>query len=530
MGFKFKKVAKVSLAAIVLVAGYNGLALAAGDPGGISLLAIGSFISAVLGLIGVAIAGWGAGKSYDSYTGYERYFHGVGQFFNRKPFEKDVPTYETTERHQRLSWVENIFNRRQAIFKALTPPEPGPPLPQPPNGVDSVDEPFRTFYKENPQNYKHALKLVELAGKQLQRWPEFADRYAIIDAYSAAHGSPFDEPDIHNEFPQERLFPQEPQGPPEESDYRGIRRDTPLPFRSPQHASDLIKRITHAFGATLVGITELNPDWCYQGVLRGVGETQWEKPDHWKYAIVFASPHEWDQMYVNPTYGTSFDAYARERDIAGKLETFIKELGYPARSHTPPFMYDVVTPPIAIDAGLGEVARNGICMTPELGCNARLAVVTTDIPMAVDKPIDIGIREFCKKCKICADACPSGAISHKDDVEEVRGYKRWVINDELCFHSWASVATSKLPRGCRVCIAVCPYTRKNNWIHAAARYFDPRDPTGLVSSGLLRMQKSFFKYPKAKDYLPPPTGKNATFHEPPDWLLSEKWFDIKKNW
>jgi epoxyqueuosine reductase QueG len=149
--------------------------------------------------------------------------------------------------------------------------------------------------------------------------------------------------------------------------------------------------------------------------------------------------------------------------------------------------------------------------------------------MEVDKPVNLGIMDFCKKCKICADKCPSGAISHKDDMEVVRGYRRWCIKDELCSQIWASVATSHF-RGCRICLAVCPYTRKNNWVHALSKYTDPRDPTGIVASLLLKAQKSFFKYPDAKDFLPPPEGKNATYHEPPDWLQTDKWFDVEKKW
>jgi hypothetical protein len=42
------------------------------------------------------------------------------------------------------------------------------------------------------------------------------------------------------------------------------------------------------------------------------------------------------------------------------------------------------------------------------------------------------------------------------------------------------------------------------------------------------MQKRFFVSPKAQDYLPPPVGKNATYHEPPDWLQTDKWFDVPK--
>jgi reductive dehalogenase len=232
-------------------------------------------------------------------------------------------------------------------------------------------------------------------------------------------------------------------------------------------------------------------------------------------------------MYCNPTYGTSYDAYSRERIIGGKLETFIHELGYPARAHVPPSSYDLVMPPIAIDAGLGEIGRHGILISPELGSNTRLACVTTNIPMEVDKPVNLGIMDFCQKCKICAEKCPTGAISHKSEMPTVRGYERWRIRDELCFQGWASVAQSHV-RGCRICLAVCPYSRKNNWVHAVSRYVDPRDPTGIVASLLLWMQKGLFKYPTAKEFLPPPSGKNATYHEPPDWLQTDKWFDISR--
>ena len=51
---------------------------------------------------------------------------------------------------------------------------------------------------------------------------------------------------------------------------------------------ELIKKIAHSFGATLVGVTEVKEEWVYQGYLRGVGKTDFEKPKHWKNAIVIA--------------------------------------------------------------------------------------------------------------------------------------------------------------------------------------------------------------------------------------------------
>ncbi|MGD8226276.1 MAG: reductive dehalogenase domain-containing protein [Desulfobacteraceae bacterium] len=510
----------------VLLLGFSGFALAE-DGVHRSLLKTGGALAAILGIMGIAIAGYAAGRSYDSHTGWERHNHGAGQFYNRKPFRKDRPTYGVTEKTVRLKWVENWFNRLNTIRNLLQPPEGGTPKWTPSMGMEKLPEPLKTFFLTQPERYKLTLKAFELMKQQTANWENFKVQFAIADAWSNAHASSYQ--DHNGEFDPHRFFPPEPKGPPEEWDFRGIRRDKPLPFKSPRHASRFIKKIAHTFGATLVGITKLNPDWCYQGFLRGVGPGQWDIPAHWKYAIVTVTPHEWDSFYVNPTYGTSYDAYSRERFMTGKLETFIQELGYPARSHVPPRFYDMVTPPVAIDAGLGEEGRHGLLITPELGANSRLAVVTTNIPMEVDKPVDLGIMDFCKKCKICAEKCPSGAISHKDNMELVRGYNRWVIRDELCFHTWASVATSRA-RGCRICLAVCPYSRKNNWVHAFSRYVDPRDPTGMAASLLLWGQKNLFKYPRANEFMPPPTGKNATYHEPPDWLQTDKWFDVPKTW
>ena len=493
-----------------------------------SLVKAGSLIAVLLGIVGISIAGFIAGRDYDSYTGWDRFTHGAGMFFNRKPFENETPTYEKTERHERLRAVENLGTRLHGLMMLINPPDGSEPKWNPAMGPEALPDPLKSWYLDDKEAYRDMMKALELMKKQQQDWPKWSTQFAVADSWSRAMGSIFDT--NHGRLPPNELYPPDPQGPPEEWDFREIHREKPLPFKSPDHAARLIKKMTHTFGATLVGITKLNPDWVFQGSLRGVGPVDYDVPGHWEYAIVFATPHEWDMFYANPVYGSSFDAYSRERIIGARLEFFIQDLGYPARAHVPPSHYDLMTPPIAIDAGLGEQGRNGLLITPELGSNARLAVVTTNIPMTVDKPIDFGVKEFCSKCKICAETCPTGAITYKDEPGECFGYKRWRIKCELCFQVWCSMATSKPGRGCRVCLAVCPYSRKNNWLHSLSKAIDPRDPTGMVSTGLLWMQKSFFNYPKARDFMPPPQGKNATYHRPPDWLVTEEWFDVEKTW
>ena len=80
--------------------------------------------------------------------------------------------------------------------------------------------------------------------------------------------------------------------------------------------------------------------------------------------------------------------------------------------------------------------------------------------------------------------------------------------------------------GCRLCLIACPYSRKNNWAHALARKLDINDPTGLVDNALTWNQKTFFDTPEASEFLPPPDGSFANFHEAPEWLSVEKYLDI----
>ncbi|NOQ25069.1 MAG: reductive dehalogenase [Bacteroidales bacterium] len=473
-------------------------------------------VGGALSLFGAAGAGLAAGKDKDSHTGYGRKFYGEDQFFNRKPFLVDKPTYETIGTPKRIQYIENIFKRNGEMYRLMYPRDKSVPKWSLDQGYETLPEPLKNYYTKDPIAFDEFKKAIKKSEEQHENWPKYKDQYILADAWSTAHSSTMRGRDS---------FPPEPQDKPEVSDFKGIETEA-MELKSPKHGSELIKKIAHSFGATLVGITAVKEEWIYQGYLRGVGKTNFEAPKHWKYAIVIAVPHEWDAMYANPTYGTSYDAYSMLRYISGKLTVFLKEIGYSARAHVPPTSYDIIMPPLAIDAGLGEQGRNGILVTPELGANTRLAAVTTDMPIEPDKPIDIGIKDFCSKCKICADECPSGAISFTDEPEEViRGFKRWRINHDKCYTVWNSVATSH-SRGCRVCLAVCPYSRKNNWIHNIVREVDPRDPTGLFSSGMLAMQKKFFKYHGGQEYLPPPDGNNKTYNEAPDWLRSEEWFNL----
>jgi hypothetical protein len=75
-------------------------------------------------------------------------------------------------------------------------------------------------------------------------------------------------------------------------------------------------------------------------------------------------------------------------------------------------------------------------------------------------------------------------------------------------------------------VAVCPFTRKSNWIHRGALQVTTHDPTGIAGRTLKTFQK--LCYP-GKDpgsyYIPSMGGCNASYREPPWWLRAEDFID-----
>jgi reductive dehalogenase len=465
-------------------------------------------VSGVAGGAGLGLFGYAAGQDPNTYLGWQNE-EGAVQTFNRKRFEVDEPTYEITGPTSRPdARVEQLFERRGRFMRAWHAVREG----------GEFEEPLKSYYEAHPEVLElDRMNVEEIMPALLADHERYGHQFLLAEAWSDAMGA---------------VQPQPVSGPPEDWDFPSPRRDgtvpKPLKMKDPIKTAELIKKVSHQFGSTLVGITRLNPDWVYGYPISRRGfanlDEPLEVPDHWEYAIVVGVPMSWDPLYANPPFGTSNDAYSRSRIIATRVAAFINALGYPSRTHTPGTSYDLMVPPIAIDAGLGQQGRNSIVITPELGCNFRPAVITTNIPMAIDKPIDFGVNEFCRTCKICAEQCPSGSISMGNPVE-IRGYRRWEINAPSCNNMWNSTLG---PMGCRICVSVCPYTRKANWLHKTALKVTAHDPTGISDHLLTGLQGRFYELPDPQSYyIPSLGGENASYREPPWWLRAEEFIDME---
>jgi ferredoxin len=182
--------------------------------------------------------------------------------------------------------------------------------------------------------------------------------------------------------------------------------------------------------------------------------------------MVGASPYPQTAMESGKQYGEA-------AKVAVQLAAAIRSLGYAARAHIDA-NYRLIAPLVARDAGMGEIGRMGLLMTPNLGPRVRLGAVTTNAELIPDgRRPDPAVIDFCNICKKCAECCPSRAIPF-DERREIDGALRWRINSESCFHYWTVIGTD-----CGRCMAVCPFSHPDSLAHNLVRW-------GIARSGAFR--------------------------------------------
>jgi reductive dehalogenase len=284
-------------------------------------------------------------------------------------------------------------------------------------------------------------------------------------------------------------------------------------FETKQEAAETIKRAARLYGADLVGITHRDKRWDYATQFNPVppiarkitpmGPQQFQAlqqlggenmkmamdshtPDKWIYTIeekagfipktviVMAVEMDYEAISCGSTEISSAavaEGYSQMTKIAHQMAVMIRQLGYnaiPAGNDTGKSI------PYAIAAGLGEGSRMGQLVTYKYGPRVRLLKVYTDLDFVeYDKPKTFGVFEFCKRCKRCADSCPSKAIPFDDEPGfepthenkdnayfNAKGVKKWYLDAKKCFKQWADTGAD-----CTNCITSCPYNKPDFWHH-----------------------------------------------------------------
>jgi epoxyqueuosine reductase len=207
-----------------------------------------------------------------------------------------------------------------------------------------------------------------------------------------------------------------------------------------------IKQRARALGAADTGMTALRPEFIELGV---------DLPHQNVIAVICNEDYAKALQGPDAVEVEAMNAYARCAEIVTELARFIREeLGYPAVAHHNG-SFQIQAIPVFHEVGFGELGRHGSLIHPELGANFRPGFVTTDLPLAYDKPRDFGVQDFCLTCNLCRNNCPGDAVP--DDYILTNGIKRWLIDTAKCY------PISRFRESyCHICVDVCPYIFKAN--------------------------------------------------------------------
>ena len=278
-----------------------------------------------------------------------------------------------------------------------------------------------------------------------------------------------------------------------------------------EKAANVVKRAARFFGAADTGIAPLDRrhifsrsygvDIHFEEVDEAYeieGETA-VIPEKVKYAIAVVVRMSPDVAAVAPSQlcdATTSLGYSRLEFTVGHLGAFIRNLGYTA---IPSVNGMGSSPAFAVDAGLGEMGRTNRFISPTFGPAVQLGKVLTDMPMAVDKPIHFGLKEFCTVCGRCAETCPSEALSFDEQPSfKVRGefnnpgHQTWSEDCVKCFEFWEESNSY-----CSTCIMVCPWAKKDKTaLHEVIKASSAKMP---ILDRLLVAMDERFGYGRMKD-------------------------------
>ena len=233
-----------------------------------------------------------------------------------------------------------------------------------------------------------------------------------------------------------------------------------------------LKRIALDLGFTTVGVTAAIPipqalksyhDWVSLGLhadMQYLADHEILKQDpkallpSAKSVIVVSLNY-----YQEPQTPIKIARYALGRDYHKVLRSKLKELAKRLSDRYPDseFRACVDSAPLlerayAQQAGLGWFGKNTMLIDSKRGSWFFIGVLLSSVEFQTDKPSVGG----CGTCHKCIDACPTGAIVHRND--------RWQIDSSQCISYQTiekkgelEIDTHGWVFGCDICQEVCPF-------------------------------------------------------------------------
>jgi epoxyqueuosine reductase len=108
----------------------------------------------------------------------------------------------------------------------------------------------------------------------------------------------------------------------------------------------------------------------------------------------------------------------------------------------------------AVRAGVGFYGKNTMVITRNLGSWVVLGTLVTDVEIESTSPLELD----CGSCRLCIDACPTGALDEPGVLDATKCLSYWTQAPRPIPETFRSELGASV-YGCDICQDVCPWNR-----------------------------------------------------------------------
>lgn len=158
-------------------------------------------------------------------------------------------------------------------------------------------------------------------------------------------------------------------------------------------------------------------------------------------------------IFCRASWGVDYHHVLRDR--LEKLTEFIKSKFPDVSSKLMVDTGELSDSAVAERAGIGFTGKNTLIITPEFGSFVYLGELITNIPFIPDSPLE----DSCGDCRICIDACPTGAIVQAGQLNAQRCLAFLTQTKDFLPDEFREQIGTRV-YGCDTCQAVCPFNKQ----------------------------------------------------------------------
>ncbi|TQS76560.1 tRNA epoxyqueuosine(34) reductase QueG [Ornithinibacillus gellani] len=158
-------------------------------------------------------------------------------------------------------------------------------------------------------------------------------------------------------------------------------------------------------------------------------------------------------IFARASWGIDYHIVLRDR--LAKLSAFIQENVPDAVLKSMVDTGELSDRAVAERAGIGFSGKNTSIITPEFGSFVYLGELLTNIPFTPDSPVE----DSCGDCRICLDACPTGALVEGGRLNAQRCIAFLTQTKDFLPEEFRTKIGNRV-YGCDTCQVVCPRNKK----------------------------------------------------------------------